>query len=127
MASKKSNPAMDFIIASLKKNKNASYADIQAAAQKKGHKIYPIMFGRAKALLGLVKVAPRGSGGRKKKAAKTGRGPGRPPGRPGRPRSAASLGDSIDAIIGSMRDMERERERYRAALEKIRGILEALA
>ena len=36
MAAKKAaHPAMDFIVASLKKNKNAVYADIKAAAEKR--------------------------------------------------------------------------------------------
>lgn len=60
--------AMDFIVAALKKNKKAAYADIKAAADKKGLTIYPIMFGRAQLLLGIAKP-------RKKKAGK--RGPGR--------------------------------------------------
>ena len=62
MAAKKQNPAMDFIVASLKSNRSAKYADIAAAAAKKKLKIYPIMFGRAQALLGIVKSAPRGQG-----------------------------------------------------------------
>ena len=63
MAKQKDTAAMDHIIESLKKDKTASYKDIKAAADKKGVKgVYPIMFGRAQALLGIVKSAKRGEG-----------------------------------------------------------------
>lgn len=63
---------MDFIVNKLKKNSDFAYGDIRAAAEKKGLTIYPIMYGRAKAMLGLVEVAPRGKGKAKaRKAAKT--------------------------------------------------------
>jgi hypothetical protein len=88
MAKPKNPAAMDHIVASLKKDKNASYADIKTAADKKGLTIFPVMFGRAKLLLGYVKAAPRGTGrwaqAKAAKAAAAGmpppakRGPGRP-------------------------------------------------
>src|SRR5262245_52805263 len=80
MAAKKSNPAMDFIVNTLKANRGASYADISESAAKKKLKVYPIMFGRAQALLGIVKMAPRGQGkmARKKAGLPPKRGPGRP-------------------------------------------------
>ena len=62
MAASKSNPAMEFIVESLNSNRSAAYKDIAEAAAKKKLKIYPIMFGRAQALLGIVKAAPRGQG-----------------------------------------------------------------
>lgn len=55
--------AMAFIVSTLKRNKDVAYADVQKRAEAAGHTIYPINFGRAKALLGLVKVAPRKKGG----------------------------------------------------------------
>ena len=56
---------MEFLLDQLKKNRNAAYADIKAKADEKKLKLYPIMFGRAQLLLGIVK---RGAG--KTKAAK---------------------------------------------------------
>jgi hypothetical protein len=53
---------MDFLVAELKKNKKAPYADIKAKADEKKLSLYPIMFGRAQALLGIVKSAKRGTG-----------------------------------------------------------------
>ena len=85
MAAKKANPGFKFIIASLKKNKKATYKDISAAAAKKKLKLFPVMFGRAQAMLGIVKQSKRGAGkvarrkAQKAKAARIGRrGPGRP-------------------------------------------------
>ena len=67
MSDKKHSPAMAFILAALKKDKAIAYGDLQASAAKKKLTIYPIMFGRAKGMLGLVKVAKRGA----ERAAKT--------------------------------------------------------
>lgn len=127
MAAKKIS-AMDFIIAQLKKNKKASYADIRDAATKKKLTIYPIMYGRAKALLGLVPVAARGSK-KKKTAAK--RGPGRPPkvlGRgPGRPRKNRGDGSPIDTLtdlLSGLKQQERANTELRSTLEKIRDLID---
>ena len=101
--------------------------------EKKKLLVYPIMFGRAKLLLGLVKA-----GSAKKAVAK--RGPGRPKGSknkrgPGRPRKVAarspgrpweSSGNPLDAIrdlLGSMKESERESAQLRSTLEKIRGLI----
>jgi hypothetical protein len=129
MAAKKSAPAMDFIVESLRKNKNLSYAEVLEAAKRRNLKIYPIMYGRAKALLGLVPVSPRGQG--RKAAASAGRsarGPGRPPMKrgPGRPPRSVGAGGSLDDVISALKEGDRERDRYRRALEQIRGILESI-
>lgn len=59
MAAKKQSPAMAFIVAALKKDKSASYQDLAAAAEEKGLQLYPVMYGRAQKMLGLVKGAKR--------------------------------------------------------------------
>src|ERR1041384_3459046 len=61
-AEKASSPAMEFLVASLKKVKAASYADLKAKADQKKLTVFPIMYGRAKSLLGLVKTAKYGTG-----------------------------------------------------------------
>lgn len=120
-ADKKPSPAMEFLVAALKKDPKVSYADVKTAAAKKGLTLYPIMYGRAQALLGLVKVSPRGS---KKK-----RGPGRPPklGRrgPGRPRKSTAM-DSLEAMITDMKEVARDRDRYQRALEQIAKIIQSV-
>lgn len=131
MAAKKNAPAMDYIVDYLKKDKNASYSEIAEGAKKKGYAIFPIMYGRAKALLGLVPVAARGEGKKAAAAAPAPRGPGRPPmkrgpGRPPKSAAAVAAAGSLDAVIQALKDGDRERDRYRRALEQIRGILEQL-
>lgn len=72
MATKKSAAGFEFLVAALKAKKDAVYADLKAKADEKGVTVYPVMFGRAKALLGLVKSAKRGQGKvAKAKAAKS--------------------------------------------------------
>lgn len=62
MAGKTTPAGFPALLDELKSNNGASYADIKARAGKKGLTIYPVMFGRAKAMLGLVKSAKRGQG-----------------------------------------------------------------
>lgn len=138
MAAKKENPAMDLIVEMLKKNRGTSYAEIKEAAGKKKLDVYPIMFGRAQALLGIVKAKPRGQGKvAKAKAAAAApaaaapvfgmpvkRGPGRPRKNP----LPAFDGSSLEGIVAAVKGSEAARARYRSALEKIGSIIaEALA
>lgn len=140
MAAKKDTSAMDFILASLKKNKKATYAEVKAAAEEKGLVIYPIMYGRAQALLGYVKMKPRGQGkAAVAKAAKAAgsepvvaaaaapapvkRGPGRPP-KVAKVNTGGGIDvSSLDGIISAVRSSEQAKTRYRGALEKIQSIL----
>lgn len=128
MTDKKPNPAMEFIVESLKQNRSASYKEIAEAASKKKLEIYPIMFGRAQTLLGIVKAAPRGQGKAakaKKQAAKAApapvakRGPGRPP----KAAAAPAFDGTLDSIVAAVKSSEHTRARYRGALEKIHAIL----
>src|SRR5690606_41944780 len=56
------NPAFAFLTDFMTRNPKAVYADAAAAAEKAGHKIYPLMRGRAQTLMGRAKSRPRGSG-----------------------------------------------------------------
>lgn len=133
MAAKKSNPGFEFIKDQLKKNKNVSYAEVKAAADKKKLAVFPIMFGRAQAVLGYVKVSPRGEGkaAQARAARNTGADAGAPPMKrgPGRPRKqpiAAMDTGSLDGIIAAVKTSQQEKDRYRAALEKIQQVLESV-
>ena len=115
---------MDFIVEQLKKNRKAGYAEIKSAADAKKLKVFPIMFGRAQALLGIVKSRPRGQG--KAAAAAAVAAPGKRG--PGRPRKNLGLGidtSSLDGIIAAVKTTEAAKARYRAALERIQSILGA--
>lgn len=130
MAAKKDNAAMEFLLEVLKGNRNAVYAEVAEAAAKKKLKVWPIMWGRAKAMLGLVKSAPRGQGKvarAKRAAAKSAapvvkRGPGRP-----RKNAAASFDGTIEGIVAAVKSSEQAKARYHAALVKIQAILADLA
>ena len=126
MAAKKANPGFEFIVAALKKNPKATYKDIAAAAAKKKMKLFPVMFGRAQAMLGIVKQAARGKGkAAKAKASKAKvlatpakRGPGRP-----RKNAAPSFDGSLESIVAAVKSSEQAKARYRGALEKIHSII----
>lgn len=139
MADKKSNPAMEFLLEVLRNDKDAVYKDAAEAAAKKKLKVFPIMWGKAKVILGYVKAAPRGQGKQAKakakakakaaKAAKTEvavasaapvkRGPGRPP----KSAAAVSFDGTLDSIIAVVKNGEQARARYRGALTKIQAII----
>lgn len=59
---KKQSPAMEFLMSALKADPKSVYADLKAKADEKKLKVFPIMFGRAQAMLGIVKMAKRGQG-----------------------------------------------------------------
>jgi hypothetical protein len=121
-AKKKNTEGLAFIIDSLRKDRRAAYADIRAAAEKRGLAVWPIMFGRAQALLGIVKQKKRAAG--KAVVLKPARrAPGRPPkaGRdPGRPRAAAS---GLEGLVGMIRSATKQQEAMRAAIWKIQGVI----
>jgi hypothetical protein len=108
MAAKKRSPAMEFLVESLTKNRDAAYKDIAEAAAKKKLKLHPIMYGRAQTLLGIVKMAPRGQGKMAKAKAKA---------------AAAAFDGSLDSIVAVVKSSERAKASYRDALQRIQSIL----
>ena len=117
---------LDFAMEYLRKDKTAAFADVAKAGAAKGIKVWGANYGRAQGLLGIVKAKPRGQGkaASRKKAkalAATGIGVRRGPGRP-RKAPAADM-SSLEGIVQAVRESEREKVRYRTALEKIHAIL----
>jgi hypothetical protein len=130
-AKKKGAEALELIRAILQKDRSASFAQVREQAERKGYTIYPIMYGRAQALEGIVKMRARGAkkaGKKKARAAATGRGPGRPPGRrgPGRPRKSEVSISSIEGVIQAMRENQAQLERYRRVIEQVQRALESV-
>lgn len=123
------SPLMQFVVDKLRAAKDASYQDIAEAAKEKGLKLVPIVYGRARAALGLAKKvkvkSKRGPGrpkGSKNKVG-SGRGPGRPKGSgrgPGRPPKSSLNG--IDGVIAHVRGLEREVADLRARMAKIAAV-----
>jgi hypothetical protein len=118
MATKKKAPskAYAFLHSSLKRNPKASFADLAEKAKKQKIKLPPVLYGKVKLDLGLVKRKPKvKKPGRPKKAAgslllKRG---------PGRPRKT----ESLDSIAAQIQQLQNERDRAVAALEEIRRVL----
>jgi hypothetical protein len=97
-AEKAPSPAMEFLVSALKANRNAVYADLKAKAKEKRLKVFPVMYGRAKAMLGLVKVAKYGTGKfARANAAKVGGATGRR----GRPTDGSSKSGQVRELLAS--------------------------
>ena len=57
----KSSSSMGFLLDFMKSHPKAVYGDAHQAALRAGHKIFPIMWGRAQVMLGRVKAKARGT------------------------------------------------------------------
>jgi hypothetical protein len=188
---------MEFLIDSLRSNRQASYAELQAKAHERHLKVFPILYGRAKAMLGISKAeteavpaskavpankgvpaskaggneahepGPRAAGWGSKSArirelldsgmngpeiarqvgastalvyavksslGKTAKrrasaprevpGPGRPPREVQREALRSGTLQGLDGVLDAIKHSERDRNRLRAALERLHAILE---
>jgi len=123
---RKASIPFEFLVNELRREPNLAYGVLRDRAAERGYKIAPIMYGRAKAVLGLVPVKPRGSKRAEKEAAATA------------PRSlkqvesvaAVRFGKqlesvrSLEQLVGVVKDLDAERRRLRAALERIVDLIE---
>ena len=112
---KKTSPAYAFLHSALKRNPKAEYADLVKRAKTKRVKLAPVLYGKVKLDLGLVKRKAK-----KRVATKAGR-PRKVIGKrsPGRPRKIASL----DSIAAQIQELQKDRDRAVAALERIKSVL----
>ncbi len=130
MPAKKPSPLIEFVLAQLKKNPKSTYGEIVEAGKKAGHKIVPVVYGRARVMAGLS--PKKGKAAAKKKAAAkvaapartVKRGPGRPrkdaqpvvvKRGPGRPRKT----DELTNLVARL----QQAERLEAALRQIQRIV----
>ena len=123
--------ALAFARTYLRRSPKASFAQIRDAAKKKKIKLWPISYGRALALEGLVKSKPKKA---KKKATgkkrgrplgsknKVKRGPGRPKGSKNKSKSTVDL-SSLGGLVASLRALEKERDDALKTLAKIRELV----
>ena len=137
-SAEKKPSAIEFVKAKLALNPEASFAEIKAQAKCEGVIIYPVVYGRAKALLGLVPTAPYGSKSRarREKAAQAVEppeleppvaeppvdAPAEPSSRAKRARALPSSSDALGPLEGMIENLKaavRERDRYRAVLQRI--------
>ncbi len=150
-AEPKKQTAIEFAKTKLSINPEATFAEIKAQAKLEGLVVYPVVYGRAKALLGLVPMAPYGSKskGRKAKAAAPSARSARTSGsgasavetnrltppqiddssqrttRVGVAATAANGGtlSSLEEMIADLKLAVQERDRYRATLEEIAELI----
>jgi len=125
MAAKKHSEGLAFLVDVLKNKPSTPYAEAAEAAKKKGLTVWPIMFGKAKLMLGHVKA---GSGAAKRAKSMTKRGPGRPPKAaiavkrgPGRPRTNGVA--DLDGIVAAVRGSQRELEQLRSVARKMHEMI----
>jgi hypothetical protein len=125
---RKGSAAFDFLVQELRREPTLSYGDLKRRAEALGHPIAPIMYGRAKAVLGLVPVRPRGS---RKEAATV-----RAASGPMQLKQVESVAAdrftkkldevrNLDQLVAIVKDLEHERRRLRDVLEKIVDLIDA--
>lgn len=121
--SRPSTPAFEFLVEELRREPTISYGELKTAADARGLKIAPIMYGRAKALLGLVPVRPRGQGKNRKKQ-----------GVAGLTRAESASAEQFAQQLEAVRDIEgvraiarqldQERRQLREALERLAQLID---
>ena len=143
---------IEFVKEKLKQNPEAAYSEIKAQAKLEGLTVYPVVYGRAKALLGLVPTAPYGSKSKARRKAKEAKEAkalqdaladrdnkvrdrkdnGHSRSRRRRAvgaESRAEIGSdplsSLEALVADLKATVVERDRYRTALEKVVKLLQA--
>ena len=116
---------VDFVAKHMKKNPGITMSEAKALGKKKGYNIYPLIMGLARKELGLGR--PKKKATRKRRAAKATARATRRPGKrgPGRPRKVASdPASALSNVVSHMRDLERENQQLRAALGKMRDLID---
>lgn len=119
---KQPNPMMTALCGILTKNHNATFAECRDHLAREGFDLFPISYGRAKALLGLVPTKKRGTGERATNGTRANSVPNVLRRGPGRPRKAANVG--LDASLAEVRRVATEHTAMRTAFNKIFGILQ---
>jgi hypothetical protein len=121
--SRPSTPAFEFLVEELRREPTISYGELKTTADARGLKIAPIMYGRAKALLGLVPVRPRGQGKNRKKQ-----------GVAGLTRAESASAEQFAQQLEAVRDIEgvraiarqldQERRQLRETLERLAHLID---
>lgn len=120
---RKGSPAFDYIVQQLRNEPNLLYAPLRDRCAAQGYTIAPIMYGRAKAVLGLVPVKPRG----KKATFAAARMP--TPGVPMQLKQVESVAAdrfskkleevrNLEQLVAIVKDLDAERRRLRSVLER---------
>jgi len=129
---KAKSPAFDFAIEQLRINPDLSFQDLKQRGTMAGLRLMPIVYGRAKALLGLVPVKPRQPRAKKMPEAplslrqvESAEAMPRPMPRPAAQPAQTSLSlGSLEQLVTALRELESERQRLRAALAAIQACVD---
>lgn len=127
---RKGSAAFDFLVQELRREPNLLYAELRERCEARGWKIAPIMYGRAKAVLGLVPVKPRGTGKRAVATAANAA--------PAAPmilkqvesvaadRFQKHLADvrQVDQLVAVVKELDNDRRRLRELLERIVSMID---
>ena len=126
---KKGSAAFEFLVGELRREPGLSYGELRRRAEARDFPIAPIMYGRAKAVLGLVPVRPRGA--KKAEAAATAA-------RNAAPRTLKQVESvaadrfaqkleevrNLDQLVAAVKDLDAERRRLRSLLERIVAMID---
>jgi hypothetical protein len=112
---------MAAVLEYLRARPKAAYREVADAVGKYGHKIYPVVYGRAQALLGIVRMKKRGKGRGPKRTREIAIRPAARIVRRGRrTRTATGAADQLKTFLADYEALRRERDEMRAALEAAR-------
>ena len=115
-AAKPAPRAFDFLVEALRAEPTLSYGELKRRSDERDLKIAPIMYGRAKALLGLVPVRPRGQGKNRRSKARID--PPAPIAAP--PVSVPTTGTAnADDLVELVKKLDTERRELRDLLTRI--------
>lgn len=129
---KKGSAAFDFLVGELRREPQLSYGELRQRAEANGFPIAPIMYGRAKAVLGLVPVRPRGS---KKAAAEASAHEAPAQVVPRMLKQVESVAAdrfskkleevrNLDQLVAAVKELDAERRRLRTLLEKVVSMID---
>jgi hypothetical protein len=124
MAKKKASPNLAFAVAQLRKNPKITFGALKSAADRKGLKVVPIVFGRAKLALGIQR-----KGGRKVAAGRAAKGGNGLHGLLGKDIGKDIKNGKLEAMNGSLgRILEavRQAEAQRLVLAQIKAMLDTV-
>jgi hypothetical protein len=124
---RKGSAAFDFLVQELRREPDLAYGELRERSEAKGWKIAPIMYGRAKAVLGLVPVKPRGSAKKAAAAAAA-----------AAPRALKQVESvaadrfhkqleqvrNLEQLVAIVKELDAERRRLRDLLERIVAMID---
>ena len=119
------SPALDYAMRELTRRPDATYQELKAHCDQNGWRLPPILYGRAKALLGQVPVKPRTTKRQREAAAASSA-----PAPALRLRQVESVDAAafsakldnirnLDQLVATVREIDAERRRLRDLLEKV--------